>query len=191
MERRTFLKIATHSLGALFGAVLGLPALAYLIDARNRPTPKSDFKPVGHLSDLEVGVPRQATIKDVTHDAWTLYPNEVIGRVWMVRRPDDKVDVFTTTCPHLGCSINFQERDRLFVCPCHNGTFDLHGDLYREGGRQNPAPRGMDPLPVQLADDPGRMVDDPDNPGQKKPDKLIQVKFQKFVANEEARIVVS
>src|SRR5947209_9117819 len=65
MERRSFLKWATHGLGALFGVVLGIPAVAYLIDARNRAAKKSDFRVVGKLSDLKVGEPAQAAIRDV------------------------------------------------------------------------------------------------------------------------------
>ena len=37
MERRTFLRWAVHGMGAVFGAVLGVPALVYLVDPRNRP----------------------------------------------------------------------------------------------------------------------------------------------------------
>ena len=56
MERRSFLKWATHGLGVLFGALLGVPAVAYLIDARNRPAPNNDFRTVARLSELRKGV---------------------------------------------------------------------------------------------------------------------------------------
>src|SRR5438105_4671456 len=103
--RRSFLKWATHGLGALFGVVLGIPALAYLIDARNRAAPAGDFKPVARLKELAVNVPQQVVIHDVRKDAWTLHPNDVIGRVWLIRRDNDQVEAFTTICPHLGCSV--------------------------------------------------------------------------------------
>src|SRR5439155_5572511 len=158
----------TNGLGALFGVVLGVPAVAFLIDPRNRPARKSDFKRVAKLSELEKGIPRQVVIRDVRTDAWNVHPNDVIGRVWLVRRDDDKIDAFTTICPHLGCSINYDAGDKLFVCPCHNGTFDLSGKRQEHalGGGTNPAPRDMDALELKEVRDAG-------NPA----DPLLEVKY--------------
>ncbi len=178
MERRSFLKWAIHGLGGIFGAVLGIPALAYLLDPRNRPAREGEFKTVASFKELIPGVPRQVVIRDVRKDAWTLHPNDVIGRVWLIRRDDNKVDAFTTICPHLGCSINFQEgkseQDRLFVCPCHGGTFDLNGKRLELPGVTNPAPRGMDELKCQR--DPAE-------------NDLIQVKYQNFIQGKDTSIL--
>ena len=142
-ERRRFLKLVANGLGALVGAVLGVPAVLYLIDPRNRAAPAAGFRRVGKLSELQKDVPRQVVIRDVRRDAWTVHPNDVVGRVWLVRRKNDKVDAYTTICPHLGCSIDFNAEQKLFVCPCHNGTFDLLGTKQEKalGGGTNPAPR--------------------------------------------------
>ncbi len=136
-DRRSFLTWATHGLGAIFAAVLGLPALAYLVDARNRKAPDSSFRPVQGVraSDLgEVCHPLQGVIRAVRHDAWTLHPSDVVGRVWIVRnKPGTDAEcftAFTTECPHLGCSINV-------------------------------APRNMDSLELELARDPDNA--DPNN----------------------------
>jgi menaquinol-cytochrome c reductase iron-sulfur subunit len=170
-DRRSFLKRATYGLAALFGALLGIPALAYLIDPRNRPAPDSDFKTVARLSDLSIGKPQQVVIHDISRDAWTLHPNDVIGRVWLIRRSENQVDAFTTICPHLGCSVNFEEKEKLFLCPCHGGTFNLQGQRVETPGRTNPAPRGMDRLECRL-----------DPPG------FIQVKYQNFIQGKETPI---
>ncbi len=176
--RRRFLKWLTNGLGALFGAVLGIPAIAYLIDPRNRPAPAGDFKTVGRLSDLKLETPQQVVIRDVRWDAWTLHPNDVIGRVWLVRRGQDQVDAYTTICPHLGCSINFEENKKQFLCPCHGGTWDLAKcQPVKLEERTNPAPRGMDRLELKLVSDPG-------NPQ----DSIIQVKYQTFQQGKETAI---
>ncbi len=179
LGRRSFLRWATHGLGALFGAILGLPALAYLIDARNRPAPTGEFKTVARLGELEINVPKQVVIHDIRRDAWTLHPSDVVGRVWLIRRDRDHVDAYTTICPHLGCSINFQDgkdpKDRHFVCPCHGGTFHLSCERVPEHqlGRSNPAPRGMDKLETRL---------DPANP------ELLQVKYRNFIQGKETAV---
>jgi Rieske Fe-S protein len=174
MERRSFLKWAIHGLGVLFAAILGVPAIAYLIDARNRPARPGQFKTVARLSELEIGVPHQAVIQEARSDAWTLHPNDVIGRVWLIRRDKDTVEAFTTICPHLGCSVNYEEKEQLFICPCHGGTFDIHCHRVERPDFVNPAPRGMDRLECRR--DPA----DSD---------LIQVQYQNFRQGEPTPIL--
>ncbi|MBI3462076.1 MAG: Rieske 2Fe-2S domain-containing protein, partial [Planctomycetes bacterium] len=175
MERRSFLKRAvtvlagrsglkwaTNLLGGAFATLLGIPAVGYLLDPRNRPTAAGAFKRVGRVSELTENVPKAAVIRDIRLDAWTLHPNDVIGRVWLIRRPGEdenglpKVDVYTTICPHLGGSINFEEKSQCFVCPLHGATYD--SQCRRVGdetlGHANPAPRDMDSLEFQLIPDP-------------------------------------
>jgi Rieske Fe-S protein len=180
MERRSFLKWATNALGALFGTLLGVPAIAYLVDARNRPAGDTGFQTVARLSDLKTDQPHQVVLHDVRRDAWTLHPNDVIGRVWLIRQPNDEVKAFTTICPHLGCSINFEEKAQRFICPCHNGTFHQSGERVSEEelGATNPPPRGMDSVDVRVTDDPAR-------PG----DKVIAVKYQNFRQGAEEKIL--
>jgi menaquinol-cytochrome c reductase iron-sulfur subunit len=176
MERRTFLKWLTHGLGAAFAATIGAPAALFLIDPRNRPTSPSDFRTVALLSQLKINQPLQAIIRTIRRDAWTLHPSDVVGRVWLIRRDDKKVDAYTTICPHLGCSVNFiagsDGEPGIFQCPCHNGTFNFNckKEATTPTGGPNPAPRDMDSLPMQI-------VDDPADPSV----KLVQVKYQNFV----------
>jgi menaquinol-cytochrome c reductase iron-sulfur subunit len=172
-DRRSILKRAIYGLSALFGAILGIPAVAFLIDPRNRPVRDQDFKTVARLSDLRIGEPQQVVIRAIRRDAWTLQPNEVIGRIWLVRRDRDQVDAFTTICPHLGCSVNFENKERLFICPCHGGTFDVHGERVERPGLANPPPRNMDRLACQR---------DPADP------ELIQVKYQDFLQGKDTPI---
>jgi Rieske Fe-S protein len=171
-SRRSFLKWMTHGLGALFGVLLGIPALAYLVDARNRPAPKRGMRRVARLKELEIGKPKQVVIYDTRQDAWTLHPNDVVGRVWLVRQDENRVDAFTTICPHLGCSVDWrpdQGEKGLFICPCHNGTFDPKGELFNRPSMENPAPRGMDKLELAMVADSAT----PDNP-------FLEVSYENF-----------
>jgi Rieske Fe-S protein len=176
-SRRTFLKWATHGLGAVVALLLGVPGVAYLIDARNRPAPQRGSRRVARLSDLEIGKPKQVVIHDVRRDAWTLHPNDIVGRVWLVRQDKARVDAFTTICPHLGCSVDWRDDQRLFICPCHNGTFDPHGELVVRPGMENPAPRGMDRLELQLVQNDG----DPADP-------FIEVKYENFYQGRHEKV---
>jgi Rieske Fe-S protein len=169
-HRRSFLEFALFGIGAIFSTILGIPIVSYVIDPRNRTGPASSFKLVESikLDDLAVGVPRQGALRDTRTDGWNLYPNDVIGRVWVVMQGAKPADldteakviaynakpaaersgylvVFTTICPHLGCSINLNAAGS-FTCPCHNAAFATNGDLVNLPGQPNPAARPMDTL---------------------------------------------
>src|SRR6516162_8986634 len=89
--RRSFLAWAVAGLGALFSAVLGAPVVAFVMDPRNRTGPSGDFRAVDGVTvrDLQPNVPVQGTLRSVRRDAWTLYPNDVIGRVWIILKKDN------------------------------------------------------------------------------------------------------
>ncbi len=175
--RRKFLRWAVHGLSAVLAAVVGVPAVVYLIDPRNRPSPQRGFKPAGHVHELTVNIPKEVVIRETSRDAWTLYPDNVVGRIWLVRRPGpgNQVDAFTTTCPHLGCSINYS--GTRFLCPCHGGQFQLNGT--RINPHDNPASRDMDSLTVRLVPIPGNT------------DAEIWIQFEKFKTNQSAKEVLT
>jgi Rieske Fe-S protein len=182
-DRRSLLAWAVTGLGAIFTAVLGAPVALYLIDPCNRKGGGSDFRAVDMipLTDLRQNVPVQGVLRSVRRDAWTLHPNDVLGRVWVVlKQPalpaqvaaDDTnvLNVFTTICPHLGCSVN-QNADPTtgFACPCHGAQYSLDGT--RKDPANNPAPRGMDTLEWKVEADPA-------NPQR----RVLLVRYQNFKA---------
>jgi Rieske Fe-S protein len=173
-DRRSLLRWAIHGLSGLFALALGIPAVAFLIDARNRPARQSGFRTVARLDELEVNKPKLVVVTASRRDAWTVYPNDVIGRVWLIRRDHNRVEAFTSVCPHLGCSVNFTGSE--FLCPCHGGRFDASGHRKEEPGRTNPAPRDMDALTVNQ---------DALRQG------LVQVDYQEFLRGTLEKIVRS
>ncbi len=86
-----------------------------------------------------------------------LYPSSSHGKAWMFVRELSGVEVgeaitlktpagadvvvtrrgelggagdfiaLSSTCPHLGCRVHWEELNHRFFCPCHNGVFDPQG----------------------------------------------------------------
>jgi cytochrome b6-f complex iron-sulfur subunit len=50
-------------------------------------------------------------------------------------------------CPHLGCTVVWEEEHDIFFCPCHAARFDAVGDFSRP-----PSPRALDLFPVEFRD---------------------------------------
>jgi len=132
---------------------------------------------------LTANLPQSVVIRDIRYDAWTLHPNDILGRVWLIYRGDKdeqglpKVEAYTAICPHLGGPINFDGEH--FVCPVHGATFDMHSKRVTGEalGKENPAPRDMDSLGVAV-------VPDPENSG----DFILQVKYENFVQGRAEKV---
>jgi menaquinol-cytochrome c reductase iron-sulfur subunit len=95
------------------------------------------------------GVPRYFPVIADRQDAWTRYPAQRIGAVYLVRKPGAaEPTAFTAKCPHAGCFIGYTLGEDLFKCPCHTSSFKLDGTRAR--GDAEVSPRDMDQLPVEI-----------------------------------------
>jgi len=80
------------------------------------------------------------------------------GRFYLVRYEDGGFIAFWQRCPHLGCTVPYEEDQAAFRCPCHGSVFDeLTGEV--ESG---PAPRPLDIFPIELRE--GEIFVDTGNP---------------------------
>ncbi len=176
--RRSFLKWLSGLLGATVAAIVGIPTVSFAISSlRKQTSPQASLRRVVRLGDLPQDRPVMIPIVGDLEDAWTVYADEPIGRVWLARGTLDSADptktplkVFSAVCPHLGCTVQLGSDGKLFVCPCHNAAFKFDGERIAvcAGGGQNPSPRGMDPLEYKIVQD-----------GATK-DWWVEVKYEQF-----------
>ena len=174
MQRRALLKGISRGLAALCAAVIGLPGVGFILSALRREPANGDrTQRLARLKDLPLNKPVRVPVIGARRDAWTEYPNEVLGQVWLVRQQSgvtDRVSAFTATCPHLGCLVQHEPKLDCFLCPCHRAQFGHDGQRLTSTatGAQSHAPRGMDALPCQLVQDDSTQ------------DVWVEVTFQKF-----------
>jgi len=57
-------------------------------------------------------------------------------RIGVYRDRENKYYLVTTKCPHLGCSLEWNQNELTWDCPCHGSRFDYRGNLIN-----NPAMR--------------------------------------------------
>lgn len=67
------------------------------------------------------------------------------GRFYLARLEDGGFMALSLRCTHLGCSINWEESKKSFVCPCHSSSFSIDGDVLNP-----PAPKALDYFPVKI-----------------------------------------
>jgi Rieske Fe-S protein len=137
MNRREFVQVVTGCLGALMGAVIGLPAIGYLISPATKRQESEAWIPLGVLENYPVGVPTLFNFTRTKTNGWEKTVNSY--GVFVVRGADNSVMVISNRCTHLSCRVNWSEEKQEFLCPCHDAQFDINGKVL--GG---PPPRPLD-----------------------------------------------
>ncbi len=146
--RRGFLGAATVLLSSAITALAAVPVLGSLLSPlRSSPREGAGAAPipVGNVGDFQVGVPRRVELVRSVQDAWSRSEATTVGAAWITRRSDGSFTALSTVCPHLGCGVNLDKPRGHFACPCHTSAFSLEGERM-----EGPAPRGMDPLTVEV-----------------------------------------
>lgn len=165
MNRRTMLGWISSLLAAACTAVVAVPGILYRLSMlRDNPAVpnKKIVQRVALLAELPLGKPVQRIVTGEKQDAWTRYPEEKIGTVWLINKSEEgatpeeaEVVAFSAVCPHEGCEVAFRPGQDQFVCPCHGATFHTSGTALTEEelGMLNPSPRGLDPLDCKIVHD--------------------------------------
>jgi cytochrome b6-f complex iron-sulfur subunit len=68
----------------------------------------------------------------------------------VVRTADGDVRAFSAVCTHLDCTVQFKSDTSQLWCACHNGTYDLGGNVV-----SGPPPRALEKFVVNLRGEPG------------------------------------
>lgn len=90
----------------------------------------------------EIGVPAAA----IPAVGGTPYRNQA-GRFYIINNDDGALALYWK-CPHLGCTVPWNEGAGQFQCPCHGSIYDRFGILLA-----GPAPRPMDLMPITVQPD--------------------------------------
>ncbi len=143
INRRSFFGALVAIGTAGMGAILAVPVLRYVLYPLYAKATGTDWSDVGEMIEfVENKGPVRKTITFAQRDGW----REVVSAqsVYVNRLADDQFEVLSAICPHLGCSVSWQNGRDEFVCPCHNSVFKPNGALI-----SGPSPRGMDSLPIR------------------------------------------
>ena len=146
VSRRSFFGALLGVGSAGMGAILAVPVLRYVLYPLYSKAAGTEWSDVGDLSEFAaVSEPIRKTINFKQRDGW----REVVSAqsVYVTHAADGQLVVLSAICPHLGCSVSWQNGQDKFVCPCHGGEFKADG--LRILG---PPPRAMDRLPAQQKD---------------------------------------
>ena len=132
-SRRTFLKKVWTGLGVLAGVEFIAVIFGFLFSGKG---------------NKNVYVPKQMVEAGPVN---SFQPNSVTpfrgGRFYLTRLEDGGFIAISLRCTHLGCSIEWEDEKKRFICPCHSSAFAMNGDV-----QNPPAPKALDYYPVIIED---------------------------------------
>lgn len=141
-SRRSFLKSAGGLMGAgvviSLGAILGVSSVGPTLANQPRQWvgagPEKDF-PIGGITSVTLHYKRSQA-----------FHSENMQVPVLVRRDSEQDFIcFSSSCPHLGCAVSWDELSQRFKCACHGGAFDRDGKVIA-----GPPPSPLARLPWKL-----------------------------------------
>ena len=128
----------TTSLVAGYGTLAG-QGILFVVPEHTRPRTRRIF--AGRISQYQTGAVQKF---------YDLQGNVILVKRDKDDRGRDVFKAFSSTCPHLGCKVIWQQKHKRFFCPCHMGVFDKDG-VATAGP---PAAAGQKLTPVPVVADP-------------------------------------
>lgn len=145
ISRRDFLGIATFSIGGLISAIIGIPAIGYIIGPALGAKKEQNWIPLGAVSKVEIGKPTLFKTKVEKRAGWIVNEQELTFYVFTENGRD--FIAMSNVCTHLGCRVRWVADEEKFFCPCHNAAFAKNGDVV-----SGPPPRPLDRFEVKEED---------------------------------------
>src|SRR5262245_42015098 len=124
LSRRRLLARMSIGLGALAGAVVAVPILAYLLSPLLNRAPNT-WRNVGRAADFRIDQTVEVSFEEPSPLPWA--GQTALTAAWLRRTGETSFVAFAVNCTHLGCPVNWRPEARLFLCPCHGGVFYADG----------------------------------------------------------------
>ncbi|MBN2146206.1 MAG: ubiquinol-cytochrome c reductase iron-sulfur subunit [Anaerolineales bacterium] len=145
MSRRDFVTVVTAFLGSVMGAIVGLPAIGYLLSPALRGQKSDAWVPLGPLESYPIDTPTAFSFTRSKVNGWEKTVNSY--GAYVIRGSGDEVTVLSNTCTHLSCRVTWKEDRQVYFCPCHDATFSKDGTVL-----SGPPPRPLDAYETKIED---------------------------------------
>jgi Rieske Fe-S protein len=144
--RRSFLGWLLGIGTVTVGGFLAVPLVRFALHPLTNTTTETGWSDLGSVDELSaITAPKKVVITVNQVDGWR---KVILDKpVYVVKGADGKLKVLTSICPHLGCSVRYNDVDQKFACPCHKGVFANDGKLV-----SGPPPRNLDELDSRIAE---------------------------------------
>ena len=135
--RRKFLTGIIGVVASTVAVIVGIPAIGYLVSPGLKKQNQDTWITLGPVSSLTPGEPKAFPYSTRSKDGWV--DSSQSGVAYALTTDAQNVMVLSNVCTHLSCRVNWRSEQREYFCPCHDGSFNVEGQVI--GG---PPPRPLD-----------------------------------------------
>ncbi len=143
MSRREFVSIVTAAAGTVMGAMIGIPAIGYLIAPALQKVSADAWIPAGPIANYPVGIPTLFNFNRTKVNGWEKTVNSY--GVYIIQHQDGSILALSNKCTHLSCRVNWKPDASAYICPCHDAYFDINGQKVK-----GPQPRALDTYETKI-----------------------------------------
>lgn len=143
ITRKKFLTTVSLSIAGISAIVMAIPCVAALV-APILGSGSGSWRPVGDVEDFPIGSTSLVRFENADPEpyAGTL----ARSAAWLRRNSKDSFTAFAVNCSHLGCPVRWEEKAKLFMCPCHGGVYYADGTV-----AAGPPPRRLPEYQVRVS----------------------------------------
>jgi Rieske Fe-S protein len=146
ISRRDFIKATAIAISGLIGVLIGIPSVTYLLSPAIQVRAEDDAEiSLGPLENYPIGIPTRFEFTRTRVNGWERTATNY--GLYVVRKDENEVRVFSDICTHLGCRVSWQPDTQHYISPCHNGHFDIVGNVL-----SGPPPRPLDEFRTKIVD---------------------------------------
>ena len=146
LSRNDFVKGMVAVLGTIMGAVVGIPAIAYIISPAVKSQSVDAWVSLGPLENYPIDTPTLFSFTRSKINGWEKTVSSY--GVYIYRETEDLVKAYSNICTHLACRVNWIEDEEIYFCPCHDGGFNIDGEVVA-----GPPPRPLFEYETKVEDD--------------------------------------
>jgi Rieske Fe-S protein len=131
MNRRKFIDILFF--GSLVGTIssLSYPIIRYLLPPK---------KAGGAVNSVVA-----ARVDEVPPNSYKIFKFGSAPGI-LINTPQGELRAFSAVCTHLSCNVTYDAQAENIYCPCHNGRFDLNGNVLA-----GPPPKPLEQYEVKIS----------------------------------------
>ena len=125
LNRRKFMEIGIYTITGAIAAVSGVALARFAVGSSFDKT-KSMWIELNSedVQEATDGFAR-VVMEYEQKDGWLTATTRSLAYVKRVK--EDEVIAISAACSHLGCIVTWDEEQKIFKCPCHDGRYDMEG----------------------------------------------------------------
>jgi len=127
LDRRKFLEVGIFAISGTIAAVSSAALVRFAVGpAFNKKKSKWIEVELEDNPDDNADFAR-VVLEFETKDGWLTSNSRALAYVKRIK--DNEVIAISAGCTHLGCIVTWDEDQKIFKCPCHDGRYDTDGKV--------------------------------------------------------------